>query len=76
MFVFFGDWLISFNMSSGFINVIVCDRISFLSKANISLHVYDIFWSFIHQWTFGSLPLVAIVNSAAMLSILLDIYPN
>ena len=63
----FCDWLISLNMSSGFIHVIACVRISFLRLNVILLLVYvTCVYPFICWWTLGCFHLLAAVNNAAL----------
>lgn len=64
----FCDWLNSLHiMSSRFIHVVICDKISFLKPSNIPLCVYAIFSSYIHLPRHMShFHIMAIVNIAAM----------
>lgn len=64
----FCTWLISLNMSSRFIHVVPCIRISFLFRVNknIVISVWPLFvYPFICGCTCGLLPLLAIVSNAA-----------
>ena len=56
-------------MSLKFIHIVACGRMSFLFKNWVIFHCMYIprfVYPFIHQWTFGLLPVLAFVHNAVM----------
>ena len=68
-YVSFCVWLISFStVSSEFLHVVTCVRISFLLRLNNVRHMYipQFVYPFIRRWTLGLLLPFAVVNNAAV----------
>ena len=67
------DWLISLNiMSSRFIHIVACVRISFLFKAEQYFSVCIL--SFIRQWTFRSLLFLGFANHAMSVGVHISLW--